>query len=254
MGAEADGATEVLDARDEVRDDVRQDVRPNMGLGVPKDVAWGTDFDERLEDQSMQGVFRPGIELAVGEGAGTAEAELNVAFGVENSGGVEVPDCLGASRGVIPAFEQDGTKARLGERERGEKACAARSDDDRAVLAQTVLHGSGEGGVVRIDRAHALAVAIGEAREQIGLVDFGCQVHEGAQREMDVRLLSGVDGFAPQFDAFDICTAAAEDAECLAGARLDARALITAIGQAAGNLGNLKHGAPRRGRMFRGDG
>ncbi len=230
MGAEADGAAEALDARDQVRDDVGQDVRPNMGLGVPKDVARGTGFDERLEDQSMQGVFRPGIELAVGEGAGTAEAELNVAFGVERSGGVEVLDCFGASRGVIPALEQDGTKARLGERERGEEARAARSDDDRAVLAHAVLHGSGEGGVVRTDRAHTLAVAIGEAREQIGLIDFGCQVHEGAQCEMDVRLLAGVDGFAPQFDAFDICTAAAEDTERLTGAYLDARALIPAIG------------------------
>ena len=57
-----------------------------MGLGVPENIARGAGFNKGVQDKSMRGIFGTGGELAIGEGAGTAQTKLDIALAVELAG------------------------------------------------------------------------------------------------------------------------------------------------------------------------
>jgi hypothetical protein len=97
------------------------------------------------------GVLDLAVELAVGEGAGAAFAELHVGFGVEGVLAPQAPGVLGALAHGLAALEHDGPEAHLGQHQRGEDAAGAEADDHRAVaealrgLADEVVSMSGVG-------------------------------------------------------------------------------------------------------------
>ena len=69
---------QVLDAAGDVRDRGGQHVAADMGMGVPEDLRVGACLHERLEDGAVRRAARAGGQLAVGKGAGAAEAVLDV--------------------------------------------------------------------------------------------------------------------------------------------------------------------------------
>ena len=63
-----------------------QNIRAHMGLGVVENVLPGPGLHELLQHPADAGVIDTGVQLAVGEGARAALAELDVAFFVQNPG------------------------------------------------------------------------------------------------------------------------------------------------------------------------
>jgi len=68
------------------------------------------------------------VELAVGESAGTAFAELHVRLGVEHALAPQAPGVAGALAHGLAAFEHDGPEAHLREHQRREDAAGAEAD------------------------------------------------------------------------------------------------------------------------------
>ena len=109
LGLEADFAPGGEDRVADGFDDVRQQVGADVRMGVGEDLlgrAVGDEHFVNLGDGAALG--GAGVELAVGEGAGTALAEavvglLDDAAFAEQRGEVEA-----AGAGVLAAFQQDG--------------------------------------------------------------------------------------------------------------------------------------------------
>ena len=78
----------------------------------------------------MAGVLDPAVELAVGEGAGAALAELDVGLGVEHAPAPQPPGVLGAFAHHLAAVEDDRPEAHLREDQADEQAAGAGADDD----------------------------------------------------------------------------------------------------------------------------
>ncbi len=79
----------------------------------------------------------PAVQLAVGEGACAAFAELHVGFGVELAFAPQAPGVLGAFAHFLAALQDDRAEAHLRQQQPGEDAAGAGADDDRA-LAQSL--------------------------------------------------------------------------------------------------------------------
>ncbi|MNL01081.1 hypothetical protein D3C87_1215360 [compost metagenome] len=79
------------------------------------------------------GVFDLAVELAVGEGAGAAFAELYVRFGVQDALAPQAPGVFGAFAHGLAAFQDDGLEAHLRQDQSGEQATGAGADDDGAL-------------------------------------------------------------------------------------------------------------------------
>ena len=77
----------------------------------------------------MARVLDAGIELAVGEGASAALAELDVGFGVEDAAAPEAPGVAGALADQFAAFEDERAEAHLGQDEGSHQAAGAGADD-----------------------------------------------------------------------------------------------------------------------------
>ena len=132
------------------------------------------------------------VELAIGERAGAAFAELDVGFGIEHASAPEAPGVFRSLAHDLAALQQDRGEAHLGEDQGGEQAAWAGADDDWA-----------KGGALRC----VAEVAVGHVRRRadvlVGLEtgeDGGLVAHvevEGVD-ELDRRALACVPAAAEQ--------------------------------------------------------
>ena len=113
-------------------DDGDQAERADMGFAGGEDFLRRAGFDELGEQFAgeMAGVLDAGVELAVGEGAGAALAELDVGFGVEDAAAPQAPGVAGAFADQFAAFEDERPKTHLGQGQGGQQAAGAGADDD----------------------------------------------------------------------------------------------------------------------------
>jgi hypothetical protein len=135
----------------------------------------------------MAGVLDLGIELAVGERAGPAFAELGVGGRIEDA---LAPEFEGIDRALaddLAALEDDRVEAHLGEKEPGEEAARTHADDDGALMA---LRGFHRGAVACVRRPDDLLV-LRETLQDVRLVANG-----GVDRvyQLDGGGLAGVVG------------------------------------------------------------
>ena len=114
-GTEADLAAEALDLAPEADDDAGEHVGAEVGLGVVGDGGLGAVLYEGIEDEGDARVVGAGAELAVGEGAGAALAELDVGLGVKAPAGAEGGYGALALLHAGTAFEDDGPELCAGE-------------------------------------------------------------------------------------------------------------------------------------------
>ena len=108
------------------------------------------------------------VELAVGEGAGAAFAELHVRFGIEHAAAPQAPGVLGAFAHHLAAIEDDRAEAHLRQDQAGEQAAGAGADHHRA-RAGAVRRRLRDEAIVGVGRRHHMAV-VGEPGEQRGFV------------------------------------------------------------------------------------
>ena len=79
----------------------------------------------------MARVLDLAVELAVGEGAGAAFAELHVRLRVEHALAPQAPGVLGALAHCLAALQDDRPEAHLRQHQAGEEAARPEADDHR---------------------------------------------------------------------------------------------------------------------------
>jgi hypothetical protein len=138
------------------------------------------------------------VELAVGEGAGAAFAELHVRFRVEHVLAPQAPGVLGPFAHVLAALQHDGVQAHLRQQQCREDAARAEADHHWPELGRYVC-------VVRmpvhhVRAAHHVRVA-GETGQQRIFVDAGVKrqvddvdLHQLGLARVEAALEDGVAG------------------------------------------------------------
>ena len=126
-----------------------------MGLGVVGDVLRRAVRRKLREHEADARVVRAGVELAVGERARAALAELHVALRVKRPARAKRRDLRAARLRVRPALEHDGVCPRAREQQRREHPRRAEAHDHGARLRR---RDAGDGvGLVLHDRGAAAA-------------------------------------------------------------------------------------------------
>ena len=162
-------------------------IRAHMGLGVDENVRVGAVFREAFQNPAVAGVLRPGVQLAVGEGARAALAKLDVGGGVEASGfpeGLHVPPPL---LHALAPFQHNGPRAALCQHQRAEQSRRARAHHHGA--QPWGFHRSGQ----RVDRGNIAGDVLIPAPPQRRCFVFDAHRHRPDQP----YTLPGVHG-APQ--------------------------------------------------------
>ncbi len=181
--AEMDFAAGRSDRFAQGHDDFGEEVGTDVGVGVDEDAPGGAVGDECFVDLANgASLGGPGVEFAVGEGAGSAFAEAVVgvfdhAAFLEDGAEVEA-----AGGGVLASFQQDGLAAEFDAAEGGEHAGRAAADDEDGAGS------GGQGGVFGAGNRFGGQFAV-EA-------DFETEPH------FDLPL-AGVDGVLAQAEAAD---------------------------------------------------
>ena len=179
-----DGGTQMFDHGDEAEG-------ADMGLGDGEDFrrrASAHKLGENLAAE-MAGVLDAAVELAVGEGAGAALAELHVGFRVEQTFAPQVPRVFGALADGFAAIEDDRAEPHLGEHQGGEQAAGSGADHHRA---WGIGGGAGDEAVGHVRRGKQAMVAR-ETGQGGGLV---AQRDVDGVDQRDRRFAPGVPGAA----------------------------------------------------------
>ena len=109
-------------------------VGADVGLGVDENVLRGTVGHQRLQNEAVADVLRPGVQLAVGERPGAALTELDVAGEVQLPRGPEAVHVrLPPLHGTAP-LQQNGPQARTGQHQGSEQARRPRAHHHRGDL------------------------------------------------------------------------------------------------------------------------
>ena len=122
----AEGDDLVADADD----GFRQLVRADVGACFPEDLLRCARGDERLEHGAAAGILDAAVELAVGEHARAALAELHVALLVERAARAEGCDVALTRVGLSAAFEQNRAESRARKPQGCKQPGRAAADDD----------------------------------------------------------------------------------------------------------------------------
>ncbi|MCY1344625.1 hypothetical protein D9M69_306640 [compost metagenome] len=189
------------------------------------------------------GVLDLAVELAVGEQAGTALAELHVGFRCQDLLAPQRPGVLGAPAHILAALQHDGLEAHLREQQRGEQAAGAEADDHwtlgqtRRRLADRVVVGV---------RRRADVLVIGEARQDGRLVAH-LQVDDVDEQD-DAVLLAGIVAALEHGEVQQLGVAEVQAFE-------DGRAqFIGGMVEGQGQFGDANHGVILAGDSGKGSG
>ncbi|MNM67213.1 hypothetical protein D3C81_787340 [compost metagenome] len=133
---EAHFAAQRVDFVAHVLDHAGQAERTDVRLADVEDLVRCTGFDELVQYLAavVLRVLDLAVELAVGEGPGTAFAKLHVRLGVEHAFTPQAPGVLGALTNFLAALKDDRLEAHLRQQQAGKNPARAEADDDRALL------------------------------------------------------------------------------------------------------------------------
>src|SRR6185369_9623431 len=169
LGPEAHFAAEFENVGAHLLDHADQPEGADVRLVDEEDFLRRAGLDEFLEHLAavVLRVLDLAVELAVGEGAGAAFAELDVGIRVQLALAPQAPGVLGPLAHGLAAFEDDRAKAHLGQDQTGKQAAGAGTDDDRPRLE--VGRGPGDELVAGVRRRLDVGIAR-TAAEHGGLV------------------------------------------------------------------------------------
>ena len=185
---EADVTAQGLELQTDGLDHRPEHVGAHVGLVGVAHVLWGAVLHQHVQDGGQPGVVGAGGELAVGEGAGSALAELDVGAGVQAAGGPETLHVGGAGIYIPAPLQHDGGNARPGQEEGGEEPGRAHAHHHR--------HGIG------FARGGGKHIGLGDVEGHVPVIDPSDQgglvsgVHVHGVDVVDVLLFPGVDGLA----------------------------------------------------------
>ena len=134
LAAKAILAAELLDRAAHVFHDGDQPEGADMRLGEIEDFGRRAGLDELGQHLAavVMRVLDLAVQLAVGERAGAAFAELHIGFRVQLAPPPQAPGVLGALAHHLAALQEDRAKAHLRQDQSGEQAARAGADHDRA--------------------------------------------------------------------------------------------------------------------------
>ena len=201
----------LLDLAQDVRDHAGQDIAAHVGLRIPQDLELGARVDELLEDEAVGRALCARLKLAVRERAGSSDAELDVALGVEDARRVVRTDDLAAAARVVAALHEQRPQARAGKRQRAEKARAPRSDHDDAAVGHAPDRLGEQEGLLGHEPHALLGASPGELAQKGALRILACaQPDARGEGQHNVVLLARVDGAAPALDPRELTLGHAE--------------------------------------------
>ena len=151
-------AAERLDGAAHVLHDGHQPERADMRLADGQDFrrrAGRDEFGEHLAPVVM-GIPDLAVELAVGEQAGAALAELHVGFRVEHGTAPQAPGVLGALAHDLAAFQDDRAKPHLRQHQSRKQAAGAGADHHRP--HRRSCRCAGDEAVAHVGRTREIAV------------------------------------------------------------------------------------------------
>ncbi len=186
---EAHFTTQGLDFLAHVLDHAGQAEGTDVRLADVENLLRRAGLDELVQDFAtvVVRVLDLAVELAVGEGPGTAFAELHVGFGVEYVLAPQAPGVLGTLANFLAAFEDDRLEAHLRQQQTGEDAAGAEADHDRP-LTQVGRRLADH--LVADIRGHIDVVVVGELFQQGFFVP--CRQVDGVDEQHFGRFLAGV--------------------------------------------------------------
>ena len=191
--AEAHLAARIADHLHDAVDHLREHIAAHMGVRIVEDRRIGAALDEGFEDEAVRGALGACRELAVGERAGSARAELDVAVGVERTRRIVLRHHGSAPRGIVAALDEERLETRAREHERAEQPGAPGTYHDGTLLER--FRSSGRVGARRIlDDADIPALA---CKPRLGGCVEGCADDVG---EGDLIALARVDGAFAQLE------------------------------------------------------
>ena len=141
--AEADLAAQRLDVGAHLLDHADEPEGADVRLADVEDLLRRAGLDELVEHlaREVARVADLAVELAVGEGAGAALAELHVGLRVEHAAAPQAPGVLRALAHRLAALEHDRREAHLREDQCREQPARAEADDDRTQARRVVAGG-----------------------------------------------------------------------------------------------------------------
>ena len=166
-----DGPAQALDHAD-------QPEGADMRLGGDQDLLGGTGADELLQHLApiMVRIADLAVELAVGERARAALAELHIAFQDQFGASPESEGIDGAAAHDAAALEQDRPQSHLRQHQAGQQSARAGTDHHRPRCREPVLRGQvwrGREAVACVGGAHRRAAGVaGEHRSLVAKGDI----------------------------------------------------------------------------------
>jgi hypothetical protein len=159
LGPESVFPPERLDRRPQPLDDRDQPERADMRLAAPQDVVRRSGADKFFQHLAamVQSVADPAPQLAVGERAGAALAELDVAFRLQLAAPPQAPGIARAFAHHFPAVQHQRAKPHLRQRQRRQQAARPGADHHRP--GRQPLRRVGDEAVARIRRRADVAIA-----------------------------------------------------------------------------------------------
>jgi hypothetical protein len=213
-------AAECLDRRPHALDHGDEAEGADMRVRLPQDVVGRTGFHELLQHLAAEKarILDPAIELAVGEGARAALAELDVRIRIELAPAPKAPSVLRALAHHLAAVEDDRPEAHLREDQPREQPARPGAD-----------HHGPEAAIVLRRLRHELVGHVG-CRFKV-LVAREARQHRGLVGQLDIDRVDQLDGVAsPRV------VAAAIDAVALQLRGGDAETLCDGLGHRLGRV------------------
>ena len=232
-GAEAVLPAQLLDRRAHALDHRHETKRADMRVRLGQDLGRRAGLHELAQHVAVEvaRVLDAAVELAVGEGASTTLAELDVGFGVEHAAPPQPPRVLGPLAHDLPALEDDRAEPHLREDQPGEQSARPRADHHRA---RRIRRGGGDVAIAGVGRALDVAI-LAQPREHLRLV---AQRDVDRVDERDVRLVARIMPATHDLVAHEIARRHPQPLDDRSGDR------FVGVMQREGQVGQAQHRGP----------
>ena len=178
----------------------------DVGFGLGENVRGRARLHEFVEHLAPQvtPVFHLAVQLAVGEGAGAALAELHIGFGLQPALAPQAPGVFGALAHVPAPLQHDGSQAHLRQQQRRQNAAGAEADHQGALLpcSREIGTGLGHRDITGIRAGHNRG-ACGRRRQQ-RFLQRRIECHVQLVDQLDGGFFTGVNAALEYRNGLDI--------------------------------------------------
>ena len=134
LGIEANFTAQGNDPLADILHHGQQHICAHMGLGIIENILPGTGLHKLLQNPADSGVVDTGVQLAIGEGSGTALAKLDIASDIKNAGFKEFLYLFMAGFRILAPFQNQGLPSGNGQHQRRKHTGRAKAHNYRTLF------------------------------------------------------------------------------------------------------------------------